>query len=52
MAFQYQRNLPSFGKSTGFDGIVMDGRDIGSIVLPNADLKFFLHANLKGDSGK
>ena len=24
----------------------MDGRDIGSVVLPDADLKFFLHADL------
>ena len=46
LLLQYQHSLPSFGKSNGFDGIVMDGRDIGSIVLPDADLKFFLHANL------
>jgi len=26
-------------------GIVMEGRDIGSVVLPNADLKIFLTAN-------
>lgn len=28
-------------------GVVMDGRDIGSYVLPNADLKFFVTASLE-----
>lgn len=27
--------------------IVMDGRDIGTVVLPNADIKFFLTASVK-----
>jgi cytidylate kinase len=27
-------------------GIVMDGRDIGTVVFPDADLKFFLDADL------
>lgn len=27
--------------------IIMDGRDIGSVVLPNADLKIFLTANIE-----
>lgn len=27
-------------------GVIMDGRDIGSIVLPNADYKFFLTASI------
>lgn len=27
-------------------GVVMDGRDIGSYVLPNADLKFYIDASL------
>jgi cytidylate kinase len=26
-------------------GVVMDGRDIGTVVFPDADLKFFLEAN-------
>ena len=29
------------------NSIVMDGRDIGSVVLPNADLKFYLDADVK-----
>lgn len=28
-------------------GVVMDGRDIGSYVLPNADLKFYVTASLE-----
>lgn len=31
----------------GEGGIVMDGRDIGTVVLPNADYKFFLTASLE-----
>ncbi|MCD4651914.1 MAG: (d)CMP kinase [Candidatus Cloacimonetes bacterium] len=28
-------------------GVVMDGRDIGTVVFPDADFKFFMTANLK-----
>lgn len=38
---QFQRTLAEKG------GIIMDGRDIGTIVLPNADFKFFLTANVE-----
>lgn len=36
-----------FYKNLGQDwnGIVMDGRDIGTVVMPTADLKFFITAN-------
>jgi cytidylate kinase len=27
-------------------GVVMDGRDIGTVVMPNAELKFFMSANI------
>ena len=27
-------------------GAIIDGRDIGTIVLPNADLKFFIDADI------
>jgi len=30
----------------GFDGAVLDGRDIGTVVLPDADVKFFVDADL------
>ena len=36
---RYQRKSASLGK------ILMDGRDIGTVVLPNADLKIFLTAS-------
>jgi len=35
-----QRELAAAG------GIVMDGRDIGTVVLPNADLKVFMNASI------
>lgn len=34
-----QRNIAKTG------GVIMDGRDIGTVVLPNADFKFFLTAS-------
>ncbi|KMQ68387.1 cytidylate kinase [Chryseobacterium sp. FH2] len=37
---QSQRTLAQKG------GIIMDGRDIGTVVLPNADFKFFLTASI------
>jgi cytidylate kinase len=44
---KYQRGLPDFGKNQGYSGIIMDGRDIGSVILPDADIKIFLHADLQ-----
>ena len=43
----YQRSLVGLAKIKGFSGIVMEGRDIGSAVLPEAQYKFFLVADLK-----
>jgi len=40
----YQRSLVSYAKENDFLGVVMEGRDIGSVVLPDADLKIFLVA--------
>ncbi len=42
---EYQRSQVEFAAKNGFDGLVMDGRDIGSIVLPKANFKFFLEAD-------
>lgn len=36
-----QRNLAQNG------GVIMDGRDIGTVVFPNADYKFFLTASIE-----
>ena len=44
LLFEYQRSQVELAKKHNFNGLVMEGRDIGSIILPNADLKFFLHA--------
>ena len=58
LLLNYQRSLPEFAKELGFCGVVMDGRDIGSVVLPNADLKYYLHADIniresrRGDDGE
>lgn len=41
----YQRSLVGYAKAAGFDGIVMEGRDIGSVVLPDAQKRFFLRAD-------
>lgn len=41
----YQRGLADVAKQHGFHGLVMEGRDIGSVIFPNADFRFFLHAD-------
>ena len=46
LLLKYQRGLVKYGLDHGFSGIIMDGRDIGSVVLPDANLKFFLHADI------
>ncbi|MDR2735357.1 MAG: (d)CMP kinase [Puniceicoccales bacterium] len=42
---KYQQSLVDFARQNGFGGIVMEGRDICSVVLPEADFKFFLTAD-------
>ena len=41
----YQRDQADVARQHGFDGLVMEGRDIGSIIFPEADFRFFLHAD-------
>ncbi len=41
----YQRGHAGFARENGFDGIVMEGRDIGSVIFPDADFRFFLDAD-------
>jgi cytidylate kinase len=41
----YQRGQADFARTHGFLGLVMEGRDIGSVIFPNADFRFFLHAD-------
>jgi cytidylate kinase len=41
----YQRNQADVARAHGFRGVVMEGRDIGSVIFPDADFRFFLHAD-------
>ena len=41
----YQRDQAAVARSHGFGGLIMEGRDIGSVIFPDADFRFFLHAD-------
>lgn len=41
----YQRGQVQVGTQHGFRGLVMEGRDIGSKIFPQADFRFFLFAD-------
>lgn len=41
----YQRGQAEVARRGGFRGLVMEGRDIGSVIFPDADLRFFLSAD-------
>ena len=41
----YQRGQADVARTRGFRGVVMEGRDIGSVIFPDADFRFFLHAD-------
>ena len=41
----YQRSQANTARKGGFRGLVMEGRDIGSKILPDADLRYFLFAD-------
>jgi cytidylate kinase len=41
----YQRGQADVARQHGFRGVVMEGRDIGSVIFPDADFRFFLHAD-------
>ena len=44
--FQYQRGQACIARDQGrFSGLVMEGRDIGSVIFPEADFRFFLFAD-------
>ncbi len=43
--FDYQRSLAEVARSKHYAGLVMEGRDIGSVIFPDADFRFFLHAD-------
>jgi len=41
----YQRSQVTLAREQGFAGVVMEGRDIGSVVLPDAEVRVFLEAD-------
>jgi cytidylate kinase len=41
----YQRGQADAARRGGFRGLVMEGRDIGSVIFPDADFRFFLSAD-------
>ncbi len=41
----YQRNQATVARDHNFPGLVMEGRDIGSVIFPAADFRYFLHAD-------
>ncbi|MSU49083.1 MAG: (d)CMP kinase [Opitutus sp.] len=41
----FQRGLAGVARERGFRGLVMEGRDIGSVIFPDATFRFFLHAH-------
>lgn len=43
--FDYQRSLALLAREQGFAGLIMEGRDIGSVIFPEAEYRFFLHAD-------
>lgn len=43
--FDYQRSQKDVARERGFAGLIMDGRDIGSVIFPDADLRIFLTAD-------
>lgn len=44
---EYQRSQAKVARDHRLSGLVMEGRDIGSVVLPNADLRVFLYADVE-----
>ncbi len=41
----YQRSMADFAKEKGFNGMIMEGRDIGSVIFPDAQMRIFLDAD-------
>ena len=43
--FDYQRHQATVAEANDFAGLIMEGRDIGSVIFPDAPYRFFLHAD-------
>ena len=45
LLFDYQRSQVEIARRNHFKGIIMEGRDIGTVILPDAHLKIYLEAD-------
>ncbi len=43
--FAYQRHQAAVAREAGFHGLIMEGRDIGTVIFPEADCKFHFSAD-------
>lgn len=50
--FAYQRDQVRVARVRGFAGLIMEGRDIGAAILPDADLRLFLEADLEARAAR
>ncbi len=41
----YQRSMREYARANGFGGLIMEGRDIGSVIFPDAETRIFLDAD-------
>ena len=41
----YQRSMADFARKENFAGMIMEGRDIGSVIFPDANVRIFLDAD-------
>lgn len=41
----HQRSYKKLAQESGFSGLIMEGRDIGSIIFPDANFRFFMFAD-------
>lgn len=41
----YQRGQADIAREKNYPGLIMEGRDIGSVIFPDANLRIFLHAD-------
>lgn len=43
----YQRSQKVFAEKSGFPGLIVEGRDIGSVIFPEAPFRFYLTADTR-----
>jgi cytidylate kinase len=43
----YERSQADVARAHGFKGLIMEGRDIGTAIFPDADFRFYLYADLE-----